>query len=166
MPANACEADAHDMTAIAESSGFATTTILTADATSARVLEELATAAGQLVAGDTLLLSYSGHGGQIPDLDSDEEDGNDETWVLYDRQLLDDELYAGYARFAEGVRIAVFSDSCHSGTVTRTGPPVAAGGHAVARTCIGTPPSPVIAADTRCRPSTLSVRTSCGSRRR
>jgi hypothetical protein len=33
--------------------------------------------------------------------------------------LIDDELYASWARFAAGVRILVLSDSCHSGTVTR-----------------------------------------------
>ena len=37
--------------------------------------------------------------------------------MLYDRQLVDDELYALWARFAAGVRILVFSDSCHSGSV-------------------------------------------------
>jgi hypothetical protein len=151
---NACEFDAHDMAAIAESSGFTPTKILTVDATSARVLDALGAAAGELEAGDTLLLTYSGHGGQIPDLDSDEEDANDETWVLYDRQVLDDELYAAYARFAEGVRIAVFSDSCHSGTVTRTGPPTVAGA-----TAAGAAPDPVpVGARSRAMPPALAQR--------
>jgi len=124
---NACEFDAEDMAAVAGSAGFSATKILTAEATSARVLEAIGSAAEELTAGDTLLLTYSGHGGQIPDLDSDEEDSFDETWVLHDRQVLDDELYAAYSRFTAGVRVAVFSDSCHSGSVTRTGPPAAAG---------------------------------------
>ena len=55
----------------------------------------------------------------MPDTSSDEEDAQDETWVLYDRELLDDELYQLWAGFQAGVRIAVLSDSCHSGTVTR-----------------------------------------------
>jgi metacaspase-1 len=46
-------------------------------------------------------------------------DQYDETWVLYDRQLVDDELYALWSRFAEGVRVVMLSDSCHSGTVAR-----------------------------------------------
>lgn len=123
----ACEFDAHDMTAIAKSGGYEPTTLLTQDATSVALLGYLASAAQELRAGDTLLITYSGHGGQIPDLTGDEEDGQDETWVLYDRQVIDDELYRAYGAFAEGVRIAVFSDSCHSGTVTRMGPPVPAG---------------------------------------
>ena len=66
------------------------------------------------------LLTYSGHGSQVPDKNGDEtEDGYDETWVLYDRQLVDDELYALWSKFAAGVRIVVLSDSCHSGTAIR-----------------------------------------------
>ncbi|MEO5695911.1 MAG: caspase family protein, partial [Burkholderiaceae bacterium] len=61
----------------------------------------------------------SGHGGQVPDVDGDEADGKDETWCLYDGQLIDDELYFELSRFATGVRILVLSDSCHSGSVTR-----------------------------------------------
>ena len=43
----------------------------------------------------------------------------EETWVLYDRQLVDDELYKIWSKFKPGVRILVLSDSCHNGTVTR-----------------------------------------------
>ena len=49
----------------------------------------------------------------------EEADWEDETWVLWDRQLLDDELYALWAAFKPGVRILVLSDSCHSGSVVR-----------------------------------------------
>ena len=118
---NACEADARDMQRIAESRGFETRLILTRDATAAAVGDAIGAAAGSLAAGDIFFLTYSGHGGQVPDGNGDEADGDrkDETWVLYDRQLVDDELYALWARFAAGVRILVFSDSCHSGSVTR-----------------------------------------------
>ncbi len=43
----------------------------------------------------------------------------DETWVLYDRQLVDDELYKVWGALQPGVRVFVLSDSCHSGSVTR-----------------------------------------------
>ncbi|MCB0548193.1 MAG: caspase family protein [Phaeodactylibacter sp.] len=46
-------------------------------------------------------------------------DNRDETWCLYDKQLLDDELWALWAEFQEGVNILIFSDSCHSGTVSK-----------------------------------------------
>ena len=55
----------------------------------------------------------------MPDVTGEEDDKKDETWCLYDGQLIDDELYFELSRFAAGVRILVLSDSCHSGTVTR-----------------------------------------------
>ena len=114
-----CEADAHDMVALAERQGFAASKILTADATADLVSGAISAAARRLSAGDIFFLTYSGHGSQVPDVTSDEDDHLDETWVLYDRQLIDDELRALYATFQPGVRIVVLSDSCHSGTVTR-----------------------------------------------
>lgn len=92
------------------------------DATTENVLGALQELAGQLRAGDLLLITYSGHGGLVPDpywnrRGKDEE--NDQTWCLYDRQLLDDEIFEALSRFKQGVRIVVTSDSCHSGTVTR-----------------------------------------------
>jgi hypothetical protein len=117
---NACEADADDMRQIAQSQGFdAQAFILTKDATAEAVKHAISDAAKKLSEGDLLFLTYSGHGGQVPDTNSDEPDTRDETWVLYDRQLVDDELYALWAGFASGVRIFVLSDSCHSGTATR-----------------------------------------------
>lgn len=118
-PLAACEFDAEDMTALAKAQGFATTTLITAKATRDNTLSALRKAAKALKAGDIFFLSFSGHGGQIDDTTADEEDKLDETWCLYDGQLIDDELYFELSRFAEGVRVLVLSDSCHSGTVTR-----------------------------------------------
>lgn len=87
-------------------------------ATSKNVIEAITAAAAELESGDFFFLSYSGHGGQLPDLSGDEkDDGLDETWVLYDRELIDDELHGLLAKFKSGVRVLVISDSCHSGTV-------------------------------------------------
>jgi hypothetical protein len=116
----ACEFDANDMRAIAEGQGFEARSLLTKEATSDAVLAAIERAAGELDQGDLFLCTYSGHGGQVPDRNGeDEEDRSDETWVAYDRQIVDDELYALWSRFAPGVRIFVLSDSCHSGTVVR-----------------------------------------------
>lgn len=115
----ACEQDAIDMERLALSRQFRARKLLRGEATSSALLSELAHAAAELTRGDTLLLTYSGHGGQMRDLDGDEEDGLDETWCLFDRQVIDDELYAAFMRFQPGVRIVVLSDSCHSGTVTK-----------------------------------------------
>ena len=115
----ACEADANDLYAITNGRGLSASRLLTSEATSAAVTDAIKNAAGRLAAGDLFVLTYSGHGGQVTDVSGDEADGLDETWVLYDRQLLDDELYALWAGFAQGVRILVLSDSCHSGSVVR-----------------------------------------------
>jgi hypothetical protein len=126
---NACEADALSMQQLVLSladaphikppTAYQTTLLLTKQATRATVLEALAKYARLCKPGDFFLLTYSGHGGQLPDQDGDEADNMDETWVLYDAQLVDDELYLAYSEFAEGVRILVLSDSCHSGSVLR-----------------------------------------------
>ena len=118
-PLAACEYDAHDMAAIAKSKGMKSTVLLTKKATRAHALTAMRGAAKALKAGDLFFMTYSGHGGQVPDTNGDEADGQDETWCLYDGQLIDDELYFELSKFAAGVRVLVLSDSCHSGTVTR-----------------------------------------------
>jgi metacaspase-1 len=118
-PLAACEFDANDMAALAKSQGMKPTLLITKKATRAAALAAMRGAAKTLVKGDLFFLTYSGHGGQVPDVNGDEDDKKDETWCLYDGQLIDDELYAELGRFKPGVRILVLSDSCHSGTVTR-----------------------------------------------
>jgi len=126
----ACEQDAHDMVALARALGYTPTELLTKEATVKNVTSAMTKAAKSLVAGDTFFISYSGHGGQVPDRNGDESkkdtdeigefpDQFDETWVLYDRQLIDDELYQLWSAFAPKVRIVMLSDSCHSGTVAK-----------------------------------------------
>src|SRR5258705_7150532 len=118
---NACENDTSLYETLAKKNGFVTKKLLNEDATASAVLEELQRVCGELVSGDIFFISYSGHGGSLPDLNGDEDDAyrNDETWCLYDRQLVDDELFLCYSQFRAGVRILIFSDSCHSGTVSR-----------------------------------------------
>jgi hypothetical protein len=116
----ACEFDADDMQKLAKSRRFKPTKLLTHEATADAVTAAIEKAANDLSEGDFLFVTYSGHGGQVPDKNGeDEPDRTDETWVLYDRQLVDDELYALWAKFKPGVRIFVLSDSCHSGSVLR-----------------------------------------------
>ena len=118
-PLAACEFDANDMAAISNKQGMKPTVLLTKKATRAAMLTAMRSAAKTLASGDFFFLTYSGHGGQVPDVNGDEDDKKDETWCLYDGQLIDDELYAELGKFRSGVRILVLSDSCHSGTVTR-----------------------------------------------
>jgi hypothetical protein len=115
----ACEFDAADMATLARAQQIKPTVLLTRRATRANVFAAVRGAAKKLESGDLLFLSYSGHGGQIPDVSGDEPDKKDETWCLYDGELIDDEVFVELARFKEGVRIVILSDSCHSGSVVR-----------------------------------------------
>ncbi len=121
-PLNACEQDARDMAAVAKKSGIKSSTLLTKKATRARTLAGIRAAAKKLKRGDFFLLTYSGHGGQVDDITGDEPDKKDETWCLFDGELLDDELYFELSKFGSGVRVFVLSDSCHSGTMARARP--------------------------------------------
>ncbi|MCK4829009.1 caspase family protein, partial [bacterium] len=118
-PLTGCEPDVEDMEKVATQQRLEVETLVTAQATRGAVLSKLENLAQRMKKGDLLVVSYSGHGGQIPDQNGDETDGLDETWCLYDGELLDDELHGAWAKFQAGVRILVFSDSCHSGTVLK-----------------------------------------------
>ncbi len=85
--------------------------------------------------GDLVVIQYSGHGSFVPDGDADEPDGTDECicpWDIGSKDpIADDELFDLYGQRAHGVKLAVISDSCHSGTVAKfapiTTPPTIAG---------------------------------------
>jgi len=114
-----CINDARSMEAITSGLDYSVTTLLDEDATAQAVLDAITGSADSLSSGDILVLTYSGHGGQVQDTSGDESDSQDETWVCYDRMVLDDELYQAFQEIPEGVRIFMLSDSCHSGTVAR-----------------------------------------------
>ncbi|MEW6754907.1 MAG: caspase family protein [Candidatus Latescibacterota bacterium] len=74
---------------------------------------------------DTVLLYYSGHGSQVPDLDGDEEDGRDEVLCPADIRLgvpggeiTDDELGRLFGKL-RATDITVVLDACHAGTGAR-----------------------------------------------
>ena len=114
----ACEADAACMASIAQKQKYASSTsIVTEEATADAVLTAIKKASTQLQTGDLFLLTYSGHGGRIPDPEI--ENRQVDTWVLYDRMVISHELYRCWGAFASGVRIFMLSDSCHSGTMAK-----------------------------------------------
>lgn len=119
-----CENDARAMRELADSEGWSSSILLTADATRSAVTDRIRDAAATLKPGGQFLLSISCHGGQIEDFNGDENSsGPDSTFCLYDSQIIDDELYDLWSRFEAGVRIMVVADSCHSGSVVRAGAP-------------------------------------------
>jgi hypothetical protein len=105
----------------AESQGYTTTHLHDNEATATQVISLLKSYSKELQPGDILMLTYAGHGGSIRNDRPSAADNErfDQTWCLYDRQLLDDELYEAFEAFQKAVRIIVVSDSCHSGTVTK-----------------------------------------------
>ncbi|MCC6373080.1 MAG: caspase family protein [Bacteroidia bacterium] len=114
------ENDARAMAALALMEGYnAPMLLLTQNATKHNLIEHLNFCAKELEAGDTFLLSYSGHGGQVMDTNGDETDGKDETWCLFDEHLIDDELYEHWKAFKKGVKIIIVSSSCHSRTAIK-----------------------------------------------
>jgi hypothetical protein len=113
-----CVNDARKMQEIAQALGYDATTLENENATTSNFTGFLRQAISDLFGGDSLLITYSGHGSQIPSVSGDEEpDLLDETLCLYDRMLIDDELYALLAQLRESVRVHAVFDSCHSGTV-------------------------------------------------
>lgn len=118
-----CELDAHNIEDIVKSLGYNSTTLLTEKATAGKILQELHKASNELKSGDFLVFYFSGHGGQTYDSDGDEWDGQDETLVCYNREIVDDELNEIWVTFKEGVRIIMISDSCNSETNHKSWPP-------------------------------------------
>jgi hypothetical protein len=120
---NACVFDAEAMGALAKAGGFDVRATLTDDkGTRDNVIQHIADAAAALQSGDIFLYTYSGHGSQMPDFNSDEKDNLDETWCLFDGMLIDDEAYELWTRFREGVRVLVLLDCCHSGSAIKAAP--------------------------------------------
>jgi hypothetical protein len=112
--------DLAEMKKVAVKQGFTVLAeLIDANATHDKVLAAIKGAQGKVKKGDTLLITYAGHGSQVPDTNGDEEDGLDETWCLYDGHLIDDELVGLWAGFEAGARIVVVLDSCHSSTAVR-----------------------------------------------
>lgn len=119
-----CVNDAQDWTAELKARGFAVTQLLDAEATKAAMVKGFKAVIGAAVKGDVVVMTFSGHGTYVPDVNGDELDGLDEALCPYDLQtggaaLIDDEIHAIFAARKPGVRLVLISDSCHSGTVTR-----------------------------------------------
>jgi hypothetical protein len=107
--------------------------LLDSKATSKNVIREMETwlRAG-VKAEDRVVIYYSGHGSNTPDLDGDEPDGVDEVLVTHDVRrvtrngkkalagvVTDDELASLIAKIPSK-NVLILVDACHSGTVSRS----------------------------------------------
>jgi hypothetical protein len=122
QPLFGCENDAEAMRKLARARQFAPldpnddVPIVRDKATFENVLGKIRLAADKLVAGDTFLFTFSGHGTRRGAEDPTETDLKDETLVLHDKLLVDNVLRRRlWPTFKQGVRVVMVSDSCHSG---------------------------------------------------
>jgi hypothetical protein len=119
-----CVNDCKDWADALAARGFAVIRLLDGEAAKAPMAAAIGDLVGNAVKGDTVVITYSGHGTWVPDESGDEPDGRDEGLCPWDivttgQVLLDDELHALFTQRAAGVRVVLISDSCHSGSVTR-----------------------------------------------
>jgi hypothetical protein len=100
--------------------GFKTTKLLDDQATYNNVVREMTKIVERSNPGSHVVITFSGHGTNVQDTSGDEEDGRDEALCLYDKVLIDDQLKAILGKMQKGCYLTFISDSCHSGTVTRS----------------------------------------------
>jgi hypothetical protein len=118
-----CVNDANNWASELGSRGFTVTKLIDGQATKAAMADGFKTVIAKAASGDVVVITFSGHGTYVPDLDGDELDGLDEGLCPHDLKtggaLIDDEIHVLFAARKPGARLVLVSDSCHSGTVTR-----------------------------------------------
>jgi hypothetical protein len=126
MDLSGCVNDAADWADVLAQRGYAVQKLVDAQATKAAMVSAIAGLVKSAATGDSLVVTFSGHGTYAPDENGDEPDGLDEGLCPHDikqgQVLIDDEIHQLFAHRAAGVKIVLISDSCHSGTVTRAAP--------------------------------------------
>jgi metacaspase-1 len=114
-----CVNDARDWSALLQGFGFDVSLMLDSKATAQNVKAALQGLVDVTNAGDIAVFTYSGHGTQVVDRNSDEADPYDEAIFLYDDTVIDDELRIILQGIHPQATLVVISDSCFSGSVTR-----------------------------------------------
>lgn len=117
-----CLNDARNWTSLLKSRYYFTDVkqLLDKAATKANIKKALTDLIKNAKDGDVLVVTYSGHGTSVKDTNGDEEDGRDEAICCYDGNMIDDEIREIIAQLPQGAKLTFISDSCHSGTVTRS----------------------------------------------
>ena len=124
--------DARDVAGALSESGVQDLVVLeNGTATRSRITDEWTGLVRRADPGDTLVLTYAGHGGQEPErVPGTERDGRDEVLLLGGfrrsgpgtrERIFDDELNQWFVEAGErGLKVVFVADSCHSGTLTRS----------------------------------------------
>ena len=137
-PLYGCVADAETWQATLRQLGFTEIAVLhDHQATREAILAGLSELVTTSRAGDVVVFQFAGHGTQLPDMGSDEADGDtpgqDEALCPIDFAngtfVIDDDIGAIFNQIPPGVNVTCFIDCCHSGTISRfgVGVPSAAG---------------------------------------
>lgn len=123
MDLRGCVNDAEDWAATLSGRGYTVQKLIDDQANKAAMVAAIRGLVQGAKSGDSVAITFSGHGTYAPDENGDEPDGLDEGLCPYDIKqgnvLIDDEIHQLFAQRAAGVRILLISDSCHSGTVIR-----------------------------------------------
>jgi hypothetical protein len=115
-----CINDANNMNALLKEKGFdEIRLVLEKDATTHGIKEAMEWLISGVIAGDTIVMHYSGHGSQLPS--TSEPDGYEEIIcpidLDWDKKIITDkDLASVFNRVPAGVNTTVILDCCHSGT--------------------------------------------------
>lgn len=116
-----CVEDVTRWRSLLQSSQYQVETLLGSNASNNKIAAAIAKAVA--IPDADIVIQFSGHGTQIPDRDGDEPDHRDEAICPDDFRrvgvIRDDELHSLFAKLADGSRLLVILDCCHSGTGTR-----------------------------------------------
>lgn len=121
---------------ILQKRGFEVRTLTDKQATYKSIVKELDKLDNKVVLGDIVYIHFSGHGQAVEDLDGDEKDGWDESFIPYDAQktyrkgqytgenhLLDDKLNKNLTSIRTNIGpkglVFVVLDACHAGSSYR-----------------------------------------------
>lgn len=110
-------------------------TLINEQATKSAITASLSNLCDKCRLNDQIYIHFSGHGQRMTDLNGDEDDGWDETWVAYDamqsysddykgeKHLTDDEVGQWLTKIRQKIgdkgQILVVVDACHSGDSSR-----------------------------------------------
>lgn len=122
--------DARDIAETLEARDAEVILLLDREATRARIESAFDDIVGRVKTGDTIVMTYAGHGVQMPEaLPGDEPDGMDETFILHGfnvrgeglgERIRDNDISSMLSRVPSDVAVLMVADSCHSGTMTRS----------------------------------------------
>lgn len=111
------------MTDLLEGKGFSVTGLSDdipgwASPTSAQIMDHVENLCRDRQPGDEVIFTYSGHGTQVWDKNSEERDKKDEAIVSSGIEVItDDMLKTVFSKLPHGVKAVAVIDACHSGTL-------------------------------------------------